>query len=238
MATRLNALELDTALKNAGWTDAEDRRIAWALAMRESSGYFDIKGGPNDNGTYDYGLFQINEIHKSNPNVNWSLILTANENAKFALYLTQGGHNFSAWGLPNDDGSITGYAAYLKKNSPDTYELYYARWKTWYDRYPRDLAIATASITPGVVAMVNLRPGLRNADVKEYQVKLRRYWERAGRNPNTLNPSGVTGYYGNETRALTKAVHDLMVLRKLIVKSATPTIPTKELVKRLGLVAV
>jgi hypothetical protein len=206
--------------------------------MRESSGYYDIKGGPNENGTYDYGLFQFNEIHKNNPIVNWSLILTAHENAKFALYLSGGGHNFSAWALPNDDGSITGYAKYVKENSPDTYELYYSRWKTWYDRYPQDLAIATASVTPGTVAMVNLRPGLRNDDVKEYQVKLRRYLERARRNPNLYNPSGATGYYGNETKALTKAVHDLMVQRKLIVKSPTPTLPTRELVKRLGLIPV
>lgn len=238
MATRLNALELDNALKNAGWTNPEDRRIGWALAMRESSGYYDIKGGPNDNGSYDWGLFQINDIHKNNPNVNWSMILTAHENAKFALYLTQGGHNFSAWGLPNDDGTITGYAASLKKNRPDTYELFYSRWKTWYDRYPRDLAIATASVTPGVVAMVNLKPGLRNADVKEYQEKLRRFMIRAGRNPDRLNPSGPTGYYGNETRALTKAVHNILVNRKLIVASVVPTIPTKELVKRVGLVPV
>lgn len=238
MATRLNALELDNALKNAGWTNNEDRRIGWALAMRESSGYFDIKGGPNENGTYDWGLFQINEIHSKNPNVDWSLILTADENAKFALYLTSGGHDFSAWGLPNDDGTITGYAAFLKRERPDTYELYYSRWKTWYDRYPQDMAVATASVTPGVVAMTNLRPTLRNEDVREYQVALRKFVLKSGRNPDVLNPSGATGFYGNETRALTKLVFKILAYRKVLVYPTVDTIPSKSLVKSIGLLPV
>jgi Lysozyme like domain len=238
VATRLNALELDNALKAAGWTDPEDRRIGWALAMRESSGYFDIKGGPNENGTYDWGLFQINEIHKNNPNVDWGLILTANENAEFALYLTAGGHNFSAWGLPNDDGTITGYAKVLLETRPDTYQLYYSRWKTWYDRYPRDLALASAEITPGVVAMANLRPNLRNEDVREYQVALRAFVKRSGRNPDILNPSGATGYYGSQTKALTQLVFKILAYRKVLTYPVVDTIPNKTLVKSIGLVGL
>lgn len=235
MPTRLNALELDNVLKAAGWTDPTDRRIGWALAMRESSGYFDIKGGPNPNGTYDYGLFQINEIHKNNPNVQWSGILTAAENAKFAFYLTQNGHNFSAWGLPNDDGTITGYAASLKKNDPATYQLYYDRWKKFYDSYPSAIAESVALATTGVVSISNLIYGKRNADVQEYQMALRNFLRRSGRNPDQWNPAGATGYYGTETIALTQRVFAVLAYRKVLVYPSLDTRPNAALLKAVGL---
>lgn len=37
--------------------------IAIAVALAESGGNTDAVGGPNSNGTYDYGLWQINSIH-------------------------------------------------------------------------------------------------------------------------------------------------------------------------------
>lgn len=36
-----------------------------AIALAESGGDATIVGGPNSNGTYDYGLFQINSVHSS-----------------------------------------------------------------------------------------------------------------------------------------------------------------------------
>lgn len=235
---RLDALQLDNALKGAGWTNDEARRIAWALAMRESSGYYDIMGGPNANGTYDYGLFQINEIHKGNPNVVWENILTAEENSKFAYYLSKNGTIFSPWALPNLDGSVTGYAAVMQKNDPATYALYYSRWKRWYDAYPELLAQASATTTVGVVAMANLKPGLRNADVQEYQAAMRRFITRSGRNPDKVNPAGATGYYGSETRALTQWVYRILAYRKVLTYPKIDTVPNKTLVRSIGLTPV
>lgn len=37
--------------------------IAVAIALAESGGNTDAVGGPNSNGTFDYGLWQINSIH-------------------------------------------------------------------------------------------------------------------------------------------------------------------------------
>lgn len=238
---RLDALQLDNVLIQAGFTDPVSRREAWALAMRESSGYYDIMGGPNENGTYDYGLFQINEIHKNNANVDWSLILTALENSKFAFYLSKGGQNYSPWALPNVDGSITGYAKYLKDNDPETYELYYSRYKKWWDAYPAMLAAAKALYEAGIVSLSNLKPWLRNADVKDYQTALRRTltkWVGSAK-VNALNPSGATGYYGDQTIAMTKLAYSESLKRKLI--SAVPVnnrVPNSRLCKILGLTVV
>jgi hypothetical protein len=52
----------------------------------------------------------------------------------------------------------------------------------------------------GVVALKNLRPGKRNSDVAEFQTALRAFLGRAA--ASKLNPSGVTGFYGDETKAL------------------------------------
>lgn len=237
---RLDALQLDNVLKTAGFTNDEDRRIAWALAMRESSGYYDVIGGPNGNGTYDYGLFQINELHKNNENIDWSLVLTAAENAKFAYYLTKGGHNYSAWGLPNDDGTVTGYAASLKKNSPETFDLYYSRWKKWYDAYPSSLAAAKALQTAGVVSLVNLRKWTRNADIKDYQLALRialTKWVGSA-TVNTLNPSGATGYFGDQTIAMTKRAYLEAQKRQLLLTPTNNTVPNTALCKVLGLTVI
>lgn len=53
--------------------------IAIAIALAESGGNPDAVGGPNSNGTYDYGLWQINSIHnpvereKHSAAANWLL---------------------------------------------------------------------------------------------------------------------------------------------------------------------
>jgi hypothetical protein len=242
MPTQLNALELDKALEKNGFVEPEHRRQAWALAMRESRGYFDIKGGPNPNGTFDWGLFQINEIHSKNPNVNWDLILTADENAKFAWYLTGGGEIWAPWGLPNFDGTYTGYAKFLKDNDPATSKLYYDRWKFFYDLYPQAIKDSEAAAAIGVVSMNNLRPGSRNADVLEYVTQLRKlYFRLAGYNAlRRVNPNGPTNYYGTEAKNLTAATY------KAIAKSINSygwlpkdlTVPGPALIKRLGLTII
>lgn len=42
--------------------------IALAVAYAESGWQYSAKGGPNNNGTYDWGLFQINDVHKPTAN--------------------------------------------------------------------------------------------------------------------------------------------------------------------------
>lgn len=49
------------------------------------------------------------------------------------------------------------------------------------------------------VALKNLQPGVRHPDVAELQTALRRHGLA------TLNPSGVTGYYGTETQTMVTA---------------------------------
>lgn len=232
MPTQLSALELDEALKNAGFVDPEHRRWGWAIAMRESRGFYDIKGGPNPNGTFDFGLFQINEVHKNNPAVNWDLILTADENAKFAFSLTNGGEIWAPWGLPNFDGSYTGYAKFLKETDPVTSQLYYDRFKYFYDLYPEAIDAELALKVPGVVHLGNLKPNKRNADVLEYQIALRKFYFRAmGYNAlRKINPGGATGYYGLETRNLTKAAYKVY---GFLPKD--PTVPGPALIKKIGL---
>lgn len=242
MPTQLSALELDNVLKAAGFTDPEHRRWAWAVAMRESRGFYDIKGGPNPNGTYDWGLFQINEIHKNNANVDWELILTAEENSEFAYYLTDDGEIWAPWGLPNFDGNYTGYAKYLKETDPVTSQLYYDRWKYFYDLYPEAIDAELALTMPGVVHLDNLKRNKRNADVLEYQIALRKfYFKIAGYNAlRKINPGGASGYYGLETVNLTTVVY------KAIAKSINsygwlPSdlgVPGPGLLKRIGLTQI
>lgn len=76
MSTALSASQIAGFLKWASGQDAGNRpttvtpidgrnaTIAIAIALAESGGRVDAKGGPNSNGTYDWGLWQINEIHK------------------------------------------------------------------------------------------------------------------------------------------------------------------------------
>jgi hypothetical protein len=209
--------------------------------MRESSGYYDVVGGPNANGTFDYGLFQINEIHKDDSGFNWSLILTPAENARMAyVELTNGGKNFSAWAIPNLDGTITGYASYLQRNAPETYDLFYSRWKKWYDAYPAMLEAAKTLATAGVVSLTNLKPWISNADVKDYQLALRASLTKwiGSAKVNALNPSGATGYYGTQTINMTKEAYLQAQKRNLLLTPTKNTVPNTRLCKVLGLTVV
>ncbi len=79
------------ALKLAGFKDSELVTMV-AIHGQETSGNVWIKGGPNKNGTYDYGAFQINSKDPNGPQ-NWKDYC---QNAKYAreLYEVQG---YSAW---------------------------------------------------------------------------------------------------------------------------------------------
>lgn len=90
---KMTMAEIGSAMVKAGWPP-ETISLGIAIAMAESGGDPTIKGGPNSNGTYDYGLFQINEIH--NPMAeNWADPVV---NARMALKIYRdAGNKWIPW---------------------------------------------------------------------------------------------------------------------------------------------
>ena len=244
---RLDALELDQVLIAAGFPkeDTKDttspeglwvRRTAWAKAMAESSGYYDIIGGPNPNGSYDYGLFQINEaVHR--PGIGeegWKHILEPEFNANLAFKWSGGGKNWGTWGL-----GLTGWAGSLHESNLSNWQLIQDIFQRWYDRYPADIAAALELRSKPSVAIANLKPGRRNPNVSLYQKHLRLFLANRNRLGN-LNPSGIRGYYGSETKAMTDAVYryQAIVTRDLGWLRGDLTIPGPKMLAVIGLQAV
>lgn len=203
---RYDALRLDEVLIQAGFVDLENRKTAWAVAMRESAGTPGITGGPNPNGSYDYGLFQINDIHRAGLGAEWNQILDGLTNARIAARWTGAGKNWSAWGL-----GTTGWAGTLREKNPEEWQ----RLQDVVDRYRRsyDGAIAAAkeSRLRPIVRLSNLKPGLKNPDIGTYQKALRAFVGAAA--AASLNPSGPTTLYGKETRALTTRAYEIQSRR-------------------------
>jgi L,D-peptidoglycan transpeptidase YkuD (ErfK/YbiS/YcfS/YnhG family) len=94
-----------------------------------------------------------------------------------------------------------------------------------------------AGAASGNVAVMNLRFGKNNSDVKRYQKALRAYAPKVGVSATKLNPAGATGYYGNETMALTKAVYKAVAKKTGDQAWAEGEIrfPGKGLIHRIGL---
>lgn len=79
--------------------------IAAAIAMAESSGRTDAKGGPNSNGSYDYGLWQINDIHKGNsyvPNGDMTKMFDPGANARAMAAISKQGSKWTDWSTFNN----------------------------------------------------------------------------------------------------------------------------------------
>lgn len=248
MATnKLDALKLDQTLVAAGFpaTDYAGttspvglyvRRTAWAKAMAESGGYADIVGGPNPNGSFDYGLFQINDVHRPGlGEANWAKILDPVYNASLAWQWTGSGRNWSTWGL-----GLSGWAGSLHETNLEAWSMIQQVFQKWYDRYPADIAAAKAVEGLPGVHLSNLKYGVKNNDdVRTYQRSLRAFLTKVGRLGN-LNPSGVTGNYFTETEAMTEAVyryqaavtHDLGWLRGDL------TTPGPKMLNVIGLKAI
>jgi cell wall-associated NlpC family hydrolase len=60
--TTLSAAQVAALVKQAGFP-TNDQATMVAICRAESGYRVDAIGGPNSNGTYDYGLFQINSVH-------------------------------------------------------------------------------------------------------------------------------------------------------------------------------
>lgn len=217
---RLDALELDNLLKKVGFSDTLQttsptghirRRTAWAKAMAESGGYYDITSlEPNPNGSVDYGLFQFNDYaHRASigPEL-WAQILDPVVNATIAYQKTGSGANWSAWGL-----GLSGWAGSLHDSNLAAWTQIQKIFQSWYDRYPTELAAAITAASSPAVHLAYLHYGMGGAaqpaakpDITTYQKALRTFL--ASRNRlGSLNPSGATGYYGHETEAMTEAVY-------------------------------
>lgn len=72
-----------------------------AIALAESGGKIDVKGGPNTNGTYDYGLWQINTVNVNSHHWSVEQLLhnpLYNARAAVAIYKSSG---FGAWSSYN-----------------------------------------------------------------------------------------------------------------------------------------
>lgn len=245
---RLDAYELDELLKKVGFPEPDTndstspagyfcRRAAWAKAMAESGGYYDIIGGPNPNGSFDYGLFQINDIHKVElmKSGEWGVgnekILSPEVNAKIVLRWTGGGKNWSSWGL-----GLSGWAGSLHDSNYAAWKQVQDSFNSWYSRYPSWVAEAKAAATATIVHIALVKPGLRNPDVKTYQEHLRAYLSANGALGN-LNPSGATGFYGQETKNMTTAVYRLVAKQTGSVAwlKGDLTTPGPAMFKKIGL---
>jgi hypothetical protein len=228
---RLNAIELDDLLREAGFTDDEARRKAWAVAMRESRGTVDVIGGPNANGSYDYGLFQINDIHKTDDDIDWSKILRGRYNAKIAYRWTNGGVNWSTWGLGRD-----GWAGHLYETNREVWERIQRDYQIQYDLYPQAMEDAKEIMERPGVSMGLLYPGAQNPHVLLYQTYLRQHL--VDHNVlGDLNPKGPTDFYGKAARRMTKRAYEYAVTATGDASwgKGDLTVPGPSLIYRIGL---
>ncbi len=125
---QLSPTQLKSVLIRAGFREPSIR-IAWAIVMRESRAFPAIVGPKNSDGTRDYGLFQINDVHRSH--ADFSRILDPVYNAQVGYGLTNGGRDFSHWGI-----GTQGWAGTLKKQSPKYWQMLQDEMNRWRAQYP------------------------------------------------------------------------------------------------------
>jgi len=104
------AKRIAAALKLAGFKDSELVTMV-AIHGQETSGNVWVKGGPNKDGTYDFGAFQINSNSPDGPQ-NWKDYC---QNAKYArdIYLRQG---YKAW-YAYAKGRLTNKPGFVKHSN-------------------------------------------------------------------------------------------------------------------------
>lgn len=107
--TTYNFAQLQQIWINNGGSTGPRAEMAAAVALAESSGRSDAKGGPNSNGSYDWGLWQINNGGPSMFDVNVC--------AKRAIEMSQNGANWRPW-CTAWDGGCCGCGTYLGANAP------------------------------------------------------------------------------------------------------------------------
>lgn len=86
------------AYAHAAGFSGNDLITAVAIAKAESGWSNTAKGGPNSDGTYDWGLWQINDVHKPSDSVKHDP--AANARAAYAIY-SKAGNKFTPWATFN-----------------------------------------------------------------------------------------------------------------------------------------
>ena len=129
--SKLSPCTLDALLIRSGFNDARERRVAWAVVMRESGARWWLVS----NGA-DVGLFQINL--PTHPGVTKQEMLNPVFNTRYARYLTIE-QNWHPWGLNWNErtGAVTkDYRDYDWSVSRSD-RLIWAPFRYWYRHYPR-----------------------------------------------------------------------------------------------------
>lgn len=70
---------------------------AVAIILAESGGNPKAKGGPNSNGTFDWGLWQINDVHKKSFPGSWGDRLNPKTNTEMASDIFNDAKGFGPW---------------------------------------------------------------------------------------------------------------------------------------------
>lgn len=119
-AKSLTKAELKDLLKAVGF-EGKALKTAWAVAMKESTGRPLAYNGNRGTGDNSYGIFQINMIgslgearrEKFNLDSNKDL-LDPVTNAEIAFHMSNGGKDWSAWKVYQNQTNSERYESYLK----------------------------------------------------------------------------------------------------------------------------
>lgn len=92
---------------------------------------------------------------------------------------------------------------------------------------------------PRVISLASLKFGVWSTYVKRYQQALRAYAKSRGIKVSRINPSGATGNYGTETRALTRALHKLLASKNAnwrahLAAVGKPGYPSAKTIRKIG----
>jgi hypothetical protein len=243
---KLDALALDAVLAKVGFSRTgivtsptggyTMLRTAWAKAMAESGGYYDIVSPENPDGSRDWGLFQINDkAHKAGLGADWARILEPEFNASLAYKWTGAGKEWGTWGL-----GLNGWAGSLHDKNPAAWSMIQKSFQKWYDAYPEAIKQAEIVNALPTVVLAKLVPGTRDPEIKKYQEALREFLADRKIDINKLNPSGATGFYGSETKAMTERVYryQASVTGNLSWLRGDITTPGPKMLEAIGLRAI
>ena len=116
-SSKLSAAQIATAMRKAGWPESAIP-IGVAIAYAESGGDPKAVNHANRNGSSDYGLFQINTVHKALlKSGNWADPV---DNAKMALKVYKdAGNRWTPWSTYNHGSYKKFYKASANYGSAD-----------------------------------------------------------------------------------------------------------------------
>ncbi len=93
--TQLSIDQVASLAFNAGVRTQTALSISIAICDAESAFRSDDVGGPNQDGSYDYGLWQINSV--AHPQYSKAQMLDPTQNAAAMYYVSSSGTSWNAW---------------------------------------------------------------------------------------------------------------------------------------------